>query len=413
MPTSVDAQQAALDAYNVAVDALNNAQAQLDTMSARPSDTDLGHDAGGKEWDRDHAAVAKKLEDARSEAAQASKQYATILTQQAAQEATDASPGAQARAQRAQAQADYYHARADGLAAHDAAAQQSAQTRADAALTRANSANDRVSAQNEKDTASADASRASAEANRANVDKTRAEIANMQSPAQAQSDRIAQIRASAQAQVQAAFDAKKALVVAGIEMPERDQMELKQQLDSILAETQSSLRSAEAEASFERDKPFKERDAAVGERNAATAEQNATTSATQVENNRVAQDQTSRQRQIDTQTGVLAKQGEQGQSALAMLIKEGVRPSMASLRAAEAPYQYASYISGLAHSAVASGELSTTPPASPTPPPLPAPATAAAPALPVPAGAVPPAAPISTDASVPVPRRPGFVRPKF
>jgi hypothetical protein len=174
--------------------------------------------------------------------------------------------------------------------------------------------------------------------------------------------RIKEIHEAAQAQAGAAIAAAQAKVDSGIEMTEKDRLELQNQLAGILAETQSSLRSAEADAAFQRDQPGKDRAAGqadrtldisqqntdIAGRNADTSaaqvgisQQNANTNAAQVENNRINNEQTQKFQRDQGQATVLTSQAAQGQQMLDRVVKAGVAPSMGSLRAAINPLQMA------------------------------------------------------------------------
>lgn len=331
MPASpVDAQNAALDAYNIAVNSLNDAQSKLDGMDQRPPDTEQGHDAGGKEWDRDHAALVQKIEAARAQAAQASKQYADMLEQQSKQQAADTSPGAKARADRAQAQADYYRARADGYAAKDAASQQAAQTRADTALQRSNTAADRVAAQNDKDTSAADLNRAQADNTRATTEHTQAETANMESPADKHAAERQQIYDRAQAEADAYRTKLQADIDSGAKLPEAAAKDLDEFYKEQYTRLQSSLSQTDKQFEYDLAQPNKDRELGV-------SEQNANTNAAQVENNRVYQQNQTALDQAKGQADVLTKQAAAGQSALEYGTKLGVAPPMALIQMAYGP----------------------------------------------------------------------------
>lgn len=165
-PTPTDAQQAALDAYNIAVTHLNDAQAKMGELqtSARPADQAGQDNTQARRYDDDFRAAQAAVESAKSEAAAAARQYATILNSQANEAAKENTPVAQAQAEQNRAHAALYQARADGYEADTDAKRQQAQQRADAATKRAQDATDRVAAQNAKDTSGANEANARAAA---------------------------------------------------------------------------------------------------------------------------------------------------------------------------------------------------------------------------------------------------------
>jgi hypothetical protein len=416
-PSGLDASNSALDAYNTAVAYVANAQSQLDGMPQRPDDIQEKNADGtlkldstgkplesgaGKQWDADHSAYVKALEDAKAQASQASLAYSQILSKQAAADAASNTPEALATAERNRQQAAYYQARGEGYAAHTAAQEHAAQTRADAAMQRADAAGGRVGSQNNLSDAQAETQRATAanitartpaevaqataaaNASNAAAAKSAKETANLQSPQQAQADRLAQIAATAHAQADAAVQQLQQEVDSGLKLPEAAAKELDAKLKEVAADAQSQRDQALKQFEFNLNQPNLDANRAISQQTANATSQNAATSAATAEANRVYQQQQTDLAQRKDQLDVLGKQATQGQGLLDQSLKAGVAPSSVLTGLAFNPLRQALQLSRQAVSSGMAPSSAIPQPSAPAPAAAaPAQPTAPAPAYPV------------------------------
>jgi hypothetical protein len=196
----------------------------------------------------------------------------------------DATTGTETPAQKAQreAAARASNATADRTAAETAALGQpkprdpgqealtGAQTAEAAARTAQVTAATRTPAERDADIAHTQAQTGAATASAAN---SADEAAKRETPQQRADRERANIIATANAQADALIREKFALVGAGLDMPEKDKLELQNQLSILHDQTVQQLRDAAAAADFERERPFKEGAQRIAEQNAASLEQ--------------------------------------------------------------------------------------------------------------------------------------------
>lgn len=195
--------------------------------------------------------------------------------------------------------------------------------------------------------------------------------ANSQTPAQALSSRLTEIRATANAQHDAAMAEWQQKVDAGYIMKPADEANLKAQLDQIAADAAAQRAKEQAQFTHDLDQPNVDRTAGIAQQNATSQDQARQDQAAQADRNQ--------------QADAYKAQAAQADSFLTQLIKGGVDPSMTSVRATTDPLWLALH---LAHQEVAKGTIPAS--AIPTPgAPKPA-ADNSPPSAPVPAPGIQP-----------------------
>jgi hypothetical protein len=177
-------------------------------------------------------------------------------------------------------------------------------------------------------------------------------------PEGAHSRRMAEINATAKAQGQALIDAAKAKVDSGIEMTEKDKLELQSALDQIKSDHDAGIATAAAQFTHDLAEPG-------AQASRATAQQQADANTANVENTRVNQAEQAARANRQDAIGALTSQAAQGQANMDRVVKAGAAQpmSMATMRMATQPLELAFQ---LAHQAVATGALPPTAIRSPT-----------------------------------------------
>lgn len=183
-----------------------------------------------------------------------------------------------------------------------------------------------------------------ADLTRAQTGLVTAQTAAVQTPAQAQAQRLQEIQATYQAQTDAALKLVKDKIAAGIELTEADKIQAEADVQAAAAQRDSDLRKAEAEATFTREQPNKDRAFGIQDTQNQISQENAQTNAAQVENTRV-NNERQNQLQRDTQAvGVLKDQATAGQANIESLVKSGIAPSKGSIAMLRNPLEAAFHI---------------------------------------------------------------------
>jgi hypothetical protein len=206
-------------------------------------------------------------------------------------------------------------------------------------------------------------------------------------PEGAHTRRMSEINQTAKAQGQALIDAAKAKVDSGIEMTEKDKLELQTKLDGIKSDHDAKIAVAAAKFTHDLAEPGAQESRNTAQQNADAATSNAESTAANVENTRVNQAEQAARANRQDAIGALTSQAAQGQANMDRVVKAGAAQpmSMATMRMATQPLELAFQ---LAHQAVATGALPPTAIPKPNGAPAPAPAAAGPPQAPLPAPGV-------------------------
>lgn len=172
------------------------------------------------------------------------------------------------------------------------------------------------------------------------IAQTTAQTAAIETPQQKQANAIQQINATARAQADAAMALAQAKIDSGIELTEKDKLELQNKLNEIAND-----------AKLQRDQALKQFEHSLGQSDRDRAMANAEA---QTENARIANERQAQQADRNQQSDVLKTQAAQGQSFVDQGIKLGVAPTMGLARMALDPLMVAL---NLSREAIKSGGL--------------------------------------------------------
>lgn len=203
----------------------------------------------------------------------------------------------------------------------------------------------------------------------------------VETPAQVYARLVGVANATAHAQGKAEIEKAQALVNSGITMTEQDKINLNAKLQSIQSQQDAAIAQAQTQYTHELNQPNVDTTNRI-------AQQNADTSVQQVENNRIAQEQSADQADRNQKSDILKQQATAGSDFINQGIKLGVTSSMGSVHMALDPLVQALSMS---RQAVQAGQVPASAyPRVSAPQPV---AAAAPPQAPLPAPGVQPPAP--------------------